>query len=633
MLSLMRKHATSWLIKIILAAIVIVFVLWGVGSFTSQRSGRVATVNGESITLDEYRTTYKRLIDQVRRNFGNNLNDELIERLQLSKKALDQLVDKKLLLQAAEELDLRISDEELSRAIKGIQAFQVAGVFNSRQYQIILGRNNLSPEDFEASQRALMLLEKVNNLITASVKVSDPEALQWYRWNNAGVDLEFVLFAADRYKDVTVSQQEIEDYYNTHKETYKTEPKIKVRYVKFDPTSYVSGVKIPGDEIQEYYDDHPDEFETPKTVEARHILIKLDRDADPEKVAEAKTRIEKILKMAREGQDFSQLAKKFSEGPSKDRGGYLGSFKRESMVQPFADKAFSMQVGEISDPVRTSFGWHIIKVEKVNAAVTKSLADARSGIRKKLAGKAAKRLAYDAAESAYDATYEGEDLESVARQQGVAILTTDFFSRRIPAKGTGKPADFAKAAFELPEGEISEIQDFGDGYYLLEGTEKMPASIPELKIVEAKVKADLINEKKNQQAKKNAQALLDALKNGTSLPAAAKQFGQTPKATGFFKRREAIPNVGYEPDISRVAFELSDHKRLPSEVLKGRKGYYVIRFKARQAPAVDAFAKEKTEIVARLLQQKQVKTMDAWLKQMRSRSEIVIEDNFAKNQG
>ena len=220
MLSLMRKHATSWLIKIILGAISIVFVLWGVGSWTSQRSGRVATVNGEGITLDEYRTTYKRLIDQVRRNFGNNLNDELLESLQLSKKALDQLVDKKLLLQAAEELDLRVSDEELSRSIKGINAFQEAGVFNSRRYQIVLGRNNLSPEDFEASQRDMLLIQKINDLITASVKVSDAEALQWYKWNNASVNLEFVLVEPGRYKDVTVSTQEINDYFNAHKEAY-----------------------------------------------------------------------------------------------------------------------------------------------------------------------------------------------------------------------------------------------------------------------------------------------------------------------------------------------------------------------------------------------------------------------------
>ena len=148
MLSLMRKHATSWLIKIILGAIVIVFVLWGVGSWTSQRSNMVATVNGEMITADDYRLTYKRLIEQVRQSFGNNLNDELIKTLQLEKQALNQLIDKTLMRQAASELDMRVSDEELSRSIQSISAFQTGGVFDPRRYQGVLDGNNLTPETF-----------------------------------------------------------------------------------------------------------------------------------------------------------------------------------------------------------------------------------------------------------------------------------------------------------------------------------------------------------------------------------------------------------------------------------------------------------------------------------------------------
>ena len=179
MLSLMRKHAGSWLIKVILGAIVIVFVLWGVGSWTSQRSGRVASVNGETITIDEYRLTYKRLIDQVRQSFGNNANDELIKSLQLDQKALDQLVDNILMRQEASELDIQVSDEDLSRSIRSVSAFQEAGVFNPRRYQLILSNNNLTPESFETSQRDTLLIQKLNSFITASVKVSDQEAVEW----------------------------------------------------------------------------------------------------------------------------------------------------------------------------------------------------------------------------------------------------------------------------------------------------------------------------------------------------------------------------------------------------------------------------------------------------------------------
>jgi peptidyl-prolyl cis-trans isomerase D len=628
MLSLMRKHAGSWLIKLVLGAIVVVFVLWGVGSWTSQRSGRVATVNGDTVTIEEYRITYKRLIDQVRQSFGNNANEELIKNLQLEQKALDQLVDNILMRQAASELDIRVSDEDLSRSIRGISAFQVAGVFDPRRYQVILNNNNLSPESFEISQREALLIQKINAFITASVKVSDQEAIEWFKWNNATVNLDFFLLDANRYKDIAVTAEEIQQYFETRKDTYKTDPALKLRYLKFDPKSYISQVEISDDEIGEYYDEHPAEFQNPKTVEARHILIKVDQQAGPEDVAKAKERLSSILQKAKDGQDFAELAKQFSEGPSKDKGGYLGTFRREAMVKPFSDKAFSMKAGELSDPVKTQFGWHIIKVEKVNEAATTALDDAKGDIRKKLAAERSKSLAYDAAESIYDATFEGDQLESIAAEHNLTMITTDFFTRQSPPQGVQKKAEFAGAAFNLSDSEVSEIQDFGDGYYIMEIVEKRPAQIPELSAVEPKIKADLIREKKDERAKKDAEAVLAALKDGVPIPEAGKEFDLKPEVTGFFKRNGAIPNIGYERDLAKVAFELSDQNKLPQGVFKGRKGYYVIQFNQRKAPAMDEFDKEKAGIKEQLLQQKRFQTFEAWLEQIKNRSEIVVESDF-----
>jgi peptidyl-prolyl cis-trans isomerase D len=627
----MRKHATSWLIKIILGAIVIVFVLWGVGSWTSQRSGMVATVNGEMITADDYRVTYKRLIEQVRQSFGNNLNDELIQTLQLEKQALNQLIDRTLMRQAATELDMRVSDEELARSIQSISAFQTAGVFDPRRYQGVLDGNNMTPETFEISQRDALLMEKLNNLITGSVKISDQEAKEWFMWNDAMVDLDYFLLETDRYTDIAVTPEEIQKYFETHKESYKTEPAVKVRYIKFEPKEFMSKVDISDDEIQAYYDDHPAEFQNPKTVEARHILIEVGQDAGPEEVAEAKSRIEVILQKARAGEDFAELAKQHSEGPSKDKGGYLGTFKREAMVKPFADQAFSMKSGEISDPVRTRFGWHLIKVEKVNEAATTPLTGAKEDIRKKLADEDAKLLAYDAAESVFDAAFEGGTLEAIAADQQLKVNTTDFFTRQGPASGVQDKAGFAKIAFDLPEEQVSEIQDLGDGYYLIEIAEKQAARIPELAEVEEKVKADLTKEKKNEKAKMDAEALLSALRDGAAIETAGKEFDLTPQNTGFFKRTGSIPNIGYERGISRIAFELSEKNSFPQEVIQGGKGFYVIKFKQRKTPSMEEFDKEKANIIERLLQQKQSGTFRDWLEQKKKNSEIVIEEGFLKS--
>ncbi len=628
MLSLMRKHATSWLIKIILGAIVVVFVLWGVGSWTSQRSGRVATVNGEMITTDDYRVAYKRLIEQVRQSFGNNLNDELMNTLQLDKQALNQLIDRLLMRQAAAELELRVSDQELSRSIRSISAFQTGGVFDPRRYQGVLDRNDLTPEAFEISQRDSILTDKLNNLIVGSVKVSDQEAMEWYMWNDAMVNLDFFLLESDRYTDISVTTEEMQTYFESHKESYKTEPALKARYLKFEPKTWVFQVDIPDDEIQEYYDDHPNEFQNPKTVEARHILIEVGQDANTEKETEAKKRIEDILQKARAGQDFAELAKQYSEGPSKDSGGYLGTFKREAMVKPFTDKAFSMNSGEISDPVRTRFGWHLIKVEKVNEATTTPLTGAKDDIRKKLADEGAKQLAYDAAESVFDAAFEGRPLNEIAVDQKLALNTTDFFTRQGPQKGVQDKSKFAEVAFDLPEEQVSEIQDLGDGYYLLEIVERKAARIPEFAEVEEKVKVDLIKEKKNERAKMDAEALLSALKDGADIETVGKEFDLTPQSTGFFKRNVAIPNIGFERELSRAAFELSDDKLLPQEVFQGGKGFYVIKFKQRKSPAMEEFEKEKANINERLLQQKRAETLKTWLEQKKNSSEIIVEEGL-----
>jgi peptidyl-prolyl cis-trans isomerase D len=624
----MRKHAGTWMIKVILGAIVVVFVFWGVGSYTSRRSGRVANVNGTVITLDDYRESYNNLLEQMRQSFGNNLNEELIQTLQLRKRALDQLIDRILLLQAAQKLKLQVSDEEIAESIRNIQAFQTAGVFDSRRYLNSLSSNRLTPETFEVQQRDALIIGKLQRFITGNIKVSDLEIQQWYRWNNTQVNIEYVLLEPKQFKNIEPTQEEILNYFEQHKDTYKTDPQIKVRYLYFKPQDYVAKVSVSEEDIQDYYESNLDKLKTPKTVEARHILIKVDPNATAEEVENARQRIETVFKMAKEGQDFAELAQQYSEGPTNKKGGYLGAFRKEAMVKPFADKAFSMKENEISEPVRTRFGWHIIKVEKINPAKTASLSEAQGDIQKDLKADRSNNLAYDEAEAVYDAAFEGRDLDAIAQERNLKILTTDYFTQKIPPKGIKDSARLAAVGFGLATDEISDIQEFSDGYYLIEVIDKMPAQIPELKAVEAKVKSDVIKEKQDQKAYDEAETLLKELKNDQSFAALSEKSNLKPQQTGFFKRNDSIPSVGFEPDIARIAFRLSDNNKLPEASVKGQKGHFVISFLKRQEPSPEGFEKEKAEIRERLLQQKMLKTFDAWLSQVKNESEITIEDGF-----
>ncbi|MDH3884655.1 MAG: SurA N-terminal domain-containing protein [Desulfobacterales bacterium] len=629
MLSLMRKHAGTWMIKIILGAIVVVFVFWGVGSYTSRRSGQVASVNGTIITLDDYRITYGNLVEQVRQSFGNNLNEELIEMLQLRKRALDQLIDRSLMLQAAEKFKLTVSDEELSESIRNISTFQTAGAFDGRRYINTLNRNKITPETFEIQQRDAILIDKLQAFISGNIKVSDPEAQQSYIWNNTEVDIDYVILEPQQYKEIELTDEEIRNYFDQNKDSYKTDPRIKIRYLYFKPEDYAGKVTVSEDDIQDYYESNPEKFKSPKTVEARHILIKLGPDANAEEVESARQRIETVLEMAKEGRDFAELAKQYSEGPTKTQGGNLGAFRREAMVKPFADKAFSMKAGEISEPVRTRFGWHIIKVEKVNPEKTLTLSEAEGDILKNLKADFSKNLAYDEAEAVYDESFEGRNLDVIAEERNLKILTTEYFSQKNPPAEIKANPRFTSFAFSLPTNEISGVQDFGDGYYLIEVIDQVPAQISELETVEAKVKKDLVKEKQDTKARDEAQAFLAELKNGETFATLGEKFKLAPKKTGFFKRNDSIPAIGSERDLARIAFRLSDNNKLPEEVIKGQKGYFVISFRERQKPSLEGFEKEKTEIKERLLQQKTLKTFDAWLKQLKNESRITIEEGVS----
>jgi peptidyl-prolyl cis-trans isomerase D len=625
----MRKHAGTWMIKIILGAIVVVFVFWGVGSYTSRRSGRVASVNGTIITIDDYRVSYSNLVEQVRQSFGNNLNEELIEMLQIRKRALDQLIDRSLMRQAAEKFKLTVSDEELAESIRNVAAFQTAGSFDGRRYINTLNSNKLTPETFEVQQRDALIIDKLQAFVSGNIKVADLEAQQWYIWNNTEVDIDYVMLEPQRYKDIDLTDEEIRNYFEVHKDAYKTDPQIKVRYLYFKPQDYAGKVTVSEDEIQDYYESNPQKFKSPKTVEARHILIKLAPDANAEEVENARQRIETVLDLAKGGQDFAELAKKYSEGPTKTEGGNLGAFRREAMVKPFADKAFSMKAGEISEPVRTRFGWHIIKVEKVNPEKASSLSEAQGDIINYLKADLSKNLAYDEAEAVYDASFEDRDLDTIAEDRNLKILTTELFSQKNPPQEIKDNARFTSFAFSLPPNEISAVQDFGDGYFLIEVIEQVPAQISEFETVEAKVKEDLVKEKQDAKARAEADMLLTELKDGQPFTAVGEKFKLAPKKTGFFKRNDSIPTIGFERDIARTAFGLSDNDKLPEEVIKGQKGYFVISFRERQKPSLEGFEKEKSEIKERLRQQKTAKTFDAWLTQLKNESQITIEEGFS----
>ncbi len=633
MLNAMRENAGSWIIKVLLGIIVVAFIFMGAGSFNASRTSKVATVNGDAITVNQYQKAYYNVLENLRAQFGNRLNDEMIKMFNVKQQAIDGLIDTTLVRQAAEKNGLRVADMELAESITRIPAFQKNGAFDNQRYKLILGQNRLTPESFETMQKETILMSRLRSVITKNAKVSDIEISEWYNWENTSVDISYAVFKPDMYKDVEITDQMLEEHYNNNKEKYKTQPQIQARYVRFDPESYKAEAVVTDEEIHQYYTDQQDEFKIEETVSARHILFKVAEDADDKTVEDARIKAQDVMEKAKSGEDFAELAKTYSEGPSRDKGGQLGAFKKEAMVKPFSDAAFSMTVGDISAPVRTQFGWHIIKVEAHDEASTMPLEEASVQITEKLADRKSKNIAYDAAVSLYDTTFDGEEFEKNAKDSGLELVTTEFFAMNKGPKGIGNASAFSATAFKLPMMELSDITEIGESYYLLQVINKAPEKIPALDEIKEKVTKDTKLTQQKIAAEKTAKEFLEKTKSAGSIAAAAEGDDTVEiKSTGQMNRNASVPGIGNDKKLMAAAFKLTKTNKLPENVVEAETGLYVIELNSKKLPLEQGLdIAKKSNIHDRVLSQKQSALYNSWIANLRENSEITISKEFINN--
>lgn len=633
MLSSMRKNAGSWMIKILLGLIVLAFVFMGAGTFYSRRDTEVAKVNGEHVTSEEYQRTYQNAVENLRQRFGDGLDQDTLDTLNIEEQVLNQLIEKRLLLQTAEQNHIMLTDEILAGWITSIQAFQNNGQFDPNLYKRVLSRNRLSPESFEAMQKQNLLENMVRNFAGNAVPVAEEEARAWFEWRNTEVNIEYAVFSAKDFKDVEISQEETEEYFEENREAYRSPPRRKARYVRFNPEDYLDQVSVSQSEVSDYYDSNRSEFTEPETVEARHILLEVPQDADTETEEKTRKKALEIIEKAESDEDFSELARRFSEDQTAEEGGYLGTLEKGDTVKEFSEAAFSLEPGEISKPVRTKFGWHIIKIEDRTEESVRPLAEVKGKIREKLGMEKATDLAHDEAFSVYNISFEGDDLVENSEEMGLELKTTDFFDRNSgpDINGTEK---FAETAFSLSEGEISEVTQINDSFYLIQPVEKQKPGIPELDSVIEEVREDALREKRKLIARQTAESLLEQLGSEESLSDVPGTNEYKVETTGFFKRNQAVPGIGQNRPLSSAAFSLREDKPIADSVIDGDDDkFYVIGLKDRKTPGDSAFENEKQDVIAEFKERKRRQMLDKWTTALRQRSDIEISDKFSDPSG
>ena len=624
----MRTHASSWIIKVGLVFIIVVFAFYfGWGRIRGRHEGMVAKVNGQVISIKDVNERYQTLMALYRDRFRGRLSEEMIRGLGLKRQALDELINNILLYQEGLRMNLRVSPEELSRSIRSYPLFQVDGNFNRERYEMVLRLNRIEPGDFEQMQEQQLLIDKLRNVVLQNTSiVSEEEAREAYLTENERVNLEFIKIGPAVFLEKSgPTRAEVEEYFSSHRESFQIPEKVNLQYMVFRPKDYRDKVDIPEEEIKTYYEVNIDDFVMQEQVRARHILIKVSPDADPQGVEEARKRAEEILAQAKKGEDFASLAKKYSEGPTAEKGGDLGYFPRGMMVKEFEEAAFSLKPGELSTVVRTQFGFHIIKAEDVKQERTQSLDEVRKSIESTLRDQKAQELAERSVEEAFYIMYKGGDMEKVAEEYHVAIEETGFFSRGENIKDIPPNDEITSMVFSLEEGEITPGIEVSKNMYLFRLTEKQQPRLPELAEVRDRVEKELREKKARETAESVTEDLLAELKGDKPMKEAATSKGLKVEETGLFKRwTNYIPKIGPSEGVVEVISLLSPQNPYPDRPLKIGEDWVLIRFKELERPDMKQFESERQKWEEMLRYRKGEEGYRRWLVALRGRSKIQI---------
>ena len=623
MLGTMRKHATSWLIKVACFAIVIVFIFWGGYSYTEKKASRVAVVNGSYIGLREYQSTYSNLVEQMRRQFGRQFSSELVETLNLKGQALDRLINRRLILTEAGMLEFDVSREELQNAIVSYPAFQTNGQFDSLRYQQILRSNKLTPQDFEANQREDLLINKVEQFITRGTKVLETEMLSFFHHTRDRVNLAYVQIDPQDFKNqVKVDEEAVRDYFDKHRENYRLADKRNILYVRFVPQDYLAEVEVTDQEIEEFYQLHQDDYREPKKVHARHILFRISENAKTAEIQEILDRAKKVLDLARKGDNFAELARKYSDDSTASKGGDLGYFKSGDMVKPFADSAFSLKKGEISDLVRTRFGVHIIKVEDIKEESVKPLAAVKETVRQSLKEERSREIALQRADSFIDLSRALDDLQKAAAEAGLEVKESGLFAAEEPVPQLGRHPEINEIIFALRPKEISPAFSIGDDQLVAQLVEIQDSRLEEFAEAQERVQEDWITEQSEVLARKQAQEWLETARQEGNLAKVARRNKLKINKTGLFTTVSPAPPFGNQRDMVITAFSLTPEQPVPSEVYEVDGKFIILQLEDSQPASENGFQKEKDSLAKQLLQAKKEQTFSRWINGRRQQADI-----------
>ena len=593
------------------------YLIPGMGSaaFTTSPDA-VATVGGQSITATD-----------VQRQLNTALHGQSVPDVLkglYAKQVLDQMILKQALTIEAQRLGIRVTDQELSDRIKQIlpAAWNGDTWLKDRYTTEVQTRTGMSIPEFEDFLRDQMLQERFRQLVTDAITVSPAEIQAEYRRRNEKVQIEYALVRpAELASTIQPTDAELSAYYSRHAGLYQIPEKRSARYALLDLAKLRATTAVGDDALRAYYNSHIDEYKVENRVHVEHILFKTVGKTDAE-IAEIRQKAEDVLKKAKSGANFEDLAKKFSEDDgTKPKGGDLGWIVEGQTVPEFQQAAFTLPKGSLSDLVKTQYGFHIIKVLDHEQAHTKSFEEVRSTIEPTVLDERVSAGANDAAEKIAAAIRQSnhQPLDDLAKKFNMTVAELPLASATDPPAAFANSQDVRTAIFQLRPGELSQPIQTPQGIVIVTPKDDQAGHQGTFAEVRDRVLADYQQEQSVALAKSKADELAKQAKSGEAFDKAAKSLSLDVKTSEPLSRTSSIPDVGsgqlIEAAFTMPVGQVSDPKDVAG-------AWLVYRVTAHEPLNDAAVVLQADQIRQQLLQSKQNAAFDAF--------RVALEDRLKK---
>lgn len=521
---------SKWLKYVLVGIICVPFALFGVNSyFGNHGPSYAAKVNGQEVSVYAFQNAAAQSQAQIRQTFGGRVPEGIDLGTLVNSQAMDTVVRQEVLRQSTAGKGFAVGDEDLAQQILSIDSFVVDGVFDKERYAGFLQSRGMSATDFEDQYRSDLLMQQFRDGVVATGFSLSDENQQVASLRNQKRTASFITLETQVKADsLEISDEEIQAHYDENIVVFNNPQKVKIEYIELKIDDLKDRIEVTDEELEGYFEQNKSRWVVPEKRSASHILLAVDSDASDSEVEKKQSEADELFKRISAGETMAALAPEFSDDPgSADNGGSLGEFGRGVMVSAFEEVAFAMTTGEVSEPVRSDFGFHVIQLDAIIEEQGQPFAEVRAEVEDQFLAERAETEFYQAADTLSNASYENNDsLEPAADETGLELNTTDWIDQN-STDGVGSYPQVIAAALSddvRNNGLNSEVLPVGENHAIVLRTidheEAKPKSLEE-------VRDDVIKRvqtiKATEELNDLAEAIIGELEGGAEMQALASE--------------------------------------------------------------------------------------------------------------